>query len=88
MNSDQVGGAIRSLVIALGGFFAAFGLFANITAETWQTIGGAVAVVGGLVWSWWSNRDKAIVASAAAKVPVSATAQASVGIAEPVKPKE
>lgn len=87
MNADQISGFVRSLVLALGGLLAGFGLFANVSADTWTTIGGAAAAVAGVVWSWWVNRNKAIVQSAAAIVPVSAAAQASVGIETKIEPK-
>lgn len=86
MNSDQLGGLVRTLVATVAGIFVGMGYFATITPETWTTIGGIAATVAAAGWSWWSNRTKAIVASAAAKVPVPASSQAAVGIDQTIKP--
>lgn len=86
MNSDQLGGLVRTLVAALAGLAVGFGWFASVTPETWTTVGGIAATVAAAGWSWWTNRTKAIVASAAAKVIVPASSQAAVGIEQTIKP--
>lgn len=52
MNSE-VGGIIRTLVSALGGYLVAKGA---IDSETATTVGGALATIIVAVWSVWSKR--------------------------------
>lgn len=76
-------GAVRQILLAVGGFAVGKGWVDN---ETMIQIAGALSVLVGSVWALWSRTDKNIVASAASKVSVPATEQKSVGIVEPVKP--
>ena len=55
MDKDQVGGVVRALVAAGGGYFVGQGL---IDAETAMTIGGAVTTLVVAAWSVWSKRAK------------------------------
>lgn len=48
----QIEGAIRSVIIALGGVSGSFGY---LTGVDWIALAGALATVGGLAWSLWSN---------------------------------
>lgn len=84
MNTEQITSIIRQILLAAGGFAVGKGWVDN---ETMVQIVGAISVIIGSVWALRSRTDKSIVASAAAKVPVSASAQAEVGITEPVAPK-
>jgi hypothetical protein len=77
MNSDQLGGVIRSLIIAVGGLFIGHGVFVGVDQATLSTAAGAVATLVGIIWSIKSNSTAAIVASAKAKAPVAAPADAS-----------
>lgn len=83
MNTDQITSIIRQILLAVGGFVVGKGWVDN---ETMLQIAGALSVILGSVWALWTRTNKNIVASAAAKVPVSATSQAEVGINTPVKP--
>lgn len=84
MNQEQIASIVRQILLAVGGFFVGKGYF---DTETMVAIAGAISVLIGSVWAIWSRTDKNIVASAAAKVPVSDTAQKAVGIPEPIKAK-
>lgn len=55
MTQDQVGGVIRALLSAAGGYLAGKGL---IDTETWLTISGAVLTLFTAGWSWWTNRPE------------------------------
>lgn len=83
MNTEQITSIVRQILLAVGGFVVGKGY---VDQETMLQIAGALSVIIGSVWAIWSRTDKSIVASAAAKVPVSETAQKSVGITAPVKP--
>ena len=56
--NPQLEGAIRSLVLAVGGFAAAAGYLKGVD---WVTVASAIVSVGGLVWSLWSNRTKGLI---------------------------
>jgi multisubunit Na+/H+ antiporter MnhG subunit len=84
MNTDQITSIIRQILLAVGGFFVGKGY---VDSETMAQIAGASTIIIGSIWALWSRTDKNVVASAAAKVPVSDTAQRSVGISDPVSPK-
>ena len=56
MTGEQFGGLVRALVAAAGGYFALHGVF---DAQTWTAIGGAAAVVGAAIWSYYTNKAKA-----------------------------
>jgi len=83
MNTEQITSIIRQVLLAVGGFVVGKGWVDN---ETMLQIAGALSVIIGSIWAIWSRTDKSIVASAAAKVPVSTAAQAEVGITAPIKP--
>jgi len=53
MNSTEIGGIVRTLVSALGGYLVAKGA---IDSETATTVGGALATIIVAVWSVWSKR--------------------------------
>ena len=53
MNGEQIGGIVRTVLAAAGGYFAAKGY---LDAATWQTIAGAVATVIVAVWSVKSKK--------------------------------
>ncbi len=63
MTSDQIGGIIRAILAAIGGFILAKGW---VNAETWAWIVGGLTTVGPVIWSWISNRPASIAASAQA----------------------
>lgn len=84
MNTEQITSIIRQILLAVGGFVVGKGWVDN---ETMLQIAGALSVIIASVWAIYTRTDKNIVASAAAKVPVSASAQAEVGIQDPVQAK-
>ena len=53
MTHEQVGGIVRALVSAAGGYFVGQGL---IDAQTMMTVGGAVTTLVVAVWSIYSKR--------------------------------
>jgi hypothetical protein len=53
MNSDQVGGIVRALLAAIGGFLVARGV---TDAGTVNAVAGAVATVVVAVWSAFTNK--------------------------------
>jgi len=53
MTQDQVGGIVRALVSAAGGYFVGQGL---IDAQTMMTLGGAVTTIAVAVWSMYAKR--------------------------------
>jgi len=53
MTQEQVGGIVRAVVAAAGGYFVGQGL---IDAQTMMTIGGAVTTIAVAGWSIWSKR--------------------------------
>jgi hypothetical protein len=53
MTHEQIGGIVRALVAAAGGYFVGQGL---IDAETMMTVGGAVTTLVVAVWSIMSKR--------------------------------
>lgn len=83
MNMDIVWSLVRQVLLFGGGFIVAKGW---TDSETMLAVVGALMTIATSVFATWSRTNKSIVASAAAKVPVSETAQKSVGIQEPVKP--
>lgn len=83
MNAEQIASIVRQILIAVGGFAVGGGWVDN---ETMIQIAGAASILIGSVWALWSRTTKNIVASAAAKVPVTPAAQRSVGITAPVEP--
>ena len=53
MTQDQVGGIVRALVSAAGGYFVGQGL---VDAQTMMTVGGAVTTLVVAVWSIYSKK--------------------------------
>ncbi len=53
MNGDQVGGIVRAVMSAIGGYFVGKGL---IDASTMTTIAGAIATLSVAVWSVASKK--------------------------------
>lgn len=75
MTSDQIGGLIRAIVSALGGYLVGRGL---TDAGTVAAVAGAAATIGVAVWSGFTNSPKAQINSVAANPAV-----ASVVVATP-----
>ena len=53
MTQEQVGGIVRALVSAAGGYLVGQGL---IDAETMLTVAGAVTTIAVAVWSIYSKK--------------------------------
>jgi len=53
VNSDQVGGIIRALVSAIGGYFIGKG---TLDASTVAQISGAAATLGVAIWSIFAHQ--------------------------------
>lgn len=51
--STEIGGIVRTLISALGGYLVAKGA---IDSETATTVGGSLATIIVAVWSVWSKR--------------------------------
>lgn len=60
--SDQIGGLVRALLAAAGGFAIGKGY---VNADTWTWLAGGVATAIPAVWSWYTNKPSALVAAAA-----------------------
>lgn len=58
--SDQLGGIIRAILAAVGGFILAKGW---VSAETWAWLTGGVMTIGPAIWSWFTNRPSAMAAT-------------------------
>ena len=58
MNSDQIGGIIRAVLSAVGGYFVGKGM---IDGGTVTTIAGAIATLVTAVWSAWTNRGGTVI---------------------------
>lgn len=56
MNGEQIGGVVRAIVAAVGGYFVGKGL---VDSATMTTISGAVATLFVAVWSVWSKKPDA-----------------------------
>jgi len=54
MTGAQIGGIVRAILSAVGGYLVGQGLVDQATME--QLIGG-FAVVATAGWSWWSKRS-------------------------------
>ena len=52
MTGEQVGGIVRAIMAALGGYLVGQGI---VDANTAATIGGAVGTLVVAVWSVWSK---------------------------------
>jgi len=53
MKTDEIGGIVRALVSALGGYLVGQGL---VDSETAMTIGGGITTIVVAVWSIYSKR--------------------------------
>lgn len=53
MTQEQVGGIVRALVAAVGGYVVGQGL---IDSETMLAVGGAITTLAVAVWSIYSKR--------------------------------
>ena len=53
ITTEQVGGIVRAIVAAAGGYFVGQGL---VDAETMLTVGGAVTTLVVAVWSIYSKK--------------------------------
>lgn len=56
MTGEQIGGIVRALVAAVGGYFVGKGL---ADAETVAAVAGAAATIAAAVWSVWSKKKPA-----------------------------
>lgn len=56
MSSVEVGGIVRALAAALGGYLVGQGL---VDAETATILGGAVTTIAVALWSVWNKRKAA-----------------------------
>jgi len=53
ITTEQVGGIVRALVAAAGGYFVGQGL---VDAETMMTVGGAITTLVVAIWSIYSKK--------------------------------
>jgi Ser/Thr protein kinase RdoA (MazF antagonist) len=53
MTGEQIGGIVRAVVSALGGYLIGKGI---ADAETVASVGGALATIAVAVWSWKTNK--------------------------------
>lgn len=53
MTSDQVGGIVRAIISALGGFAIGKGI---ADAATVTAVGGALATIAMAIWSYHTNK--------------------------------
>lgn len=56
MSADQVGGIVRAIVAAVGGYFIGKGI---TDAATVTAVGGALATLAVAVWSFMSKKTSA-----------------------------
>ena len=56
MTSVEIGGIVRALASALGGYLVGKGL---VDAETATTLGGAATTIAVALWSVWNKRKAA-----------------------------
>ena len=56
MSGEQIGGIVRAIASAVGGYFVGKGV---IDGETVATIGGALATIATAVWSVWAKKKPA-----------------------------
>lgn len=75
--TEQISGQLRQLLQALGGMAIGLGWLTTGQVDFWLQVilqvGGPLAMLAGIAWSWWVNRPVALVASvdAMAKDPAS-----------------
>ena len=58
MTSDQIGGIVRAILAALGGYFVGKGI---VDQATVTTIVGAAATIATAVWSLWTNKPGPVI---------------------------
>lgn len=58
MNADQIGGIVRAVLAAAGGYFVAKGV---VDAATMTTIAGALATIIAAAWSAWTNKGGTVI---------------------------
>ena len=80
MNSEQISSLVRSILLAVGGFFVGKGI---IDASTMTTIVSALVTLGMAAWGIFTKTNTAKVASAAAVPGVEIQAPASIANAIP-----
>jgi hypothetical protein len=56
MTSDQIGGIVRALASAIGGYLVGKGL---LDASTATSLGGAAVTIATAIWSFWTNKPAA-----------------------------
>ena len=56
MDGAQIGGIIRAMVAAVGGYFVGKGIVDQATVEG---VAGAISVLAVAVWSVWNKRKSA-----------------------------
>lgn len=61
-NADQVGSAVRAILIGLGGYVVGSGW---MSGELWLEVVASVTTVVVALWGVWANNDKNLVKSAA-----------------------
>lgn len=64
LTGDQVGGIVRALLAAAGGWAVSKGLVDSSTATTVAGV-GAAAIAG--AWSWWTNSPTSMAKSVGAR---------------------
>lgn len=67
MNSDQIGGLLRTILTFIGGVIVSKGW---IPVAAMNEIVGGVVAIGVAIWSWKTNSTPAMVASVADKPEV------------------
>lgn len=80
MNSDQISSLIRSILLAVGGFFVGKGI---IDASTMTTIVSALVTLGMAAWGIFTKTSTGLVSSAATVPGVAITAPAPIANAIP-----
>ena len=53
-NSDQIGGIVRAILAAVGGYLVSKGL---VSADTVAQISGAVVTIAVAIWSYYTNQS-------------------------------
>ncbi len=60
MSSDQIGGILRAIFAAIGGWLVGKGM---VGAELWASVSGALITLAVAGWSWWTNKQTTQVAT-------------------------
>jgi hypothetical protein len=53
MTPEMIGGVLRAVLAAVGGYFVAQGIG---DTSSWDLIGGAVVTIGTAGWSMWAKK--------------------------------